>query len=109
MHLQPSCNAGLLETRILTEPGAQGAGMTGTHGMGVRTPSAAVVAAATVGLAMDEHMAKGGMFFIGILSMMVAPGAPTSNLFSGVTTRALGAAPKLHVIMAPAVTSFGIG
>ena len=35
------------------DPGAQGAGMTGTHGIGVRTPSAAAVAAATVGFAGD--------------------------------------------------------
>ena len=85
MHLHPSCNAGLLATKIVTEPGTHGAGMTGTHGMGVRTPSAAAVADATVGFAMEEHMAKGGMFLIGMLSMMVAAGGPASNWFSGVT------------------------
>lgn len=43
-------------------PGAQGAGMFGTHGIGVRTPEAAAVAEATVGFDMDVHMPKGPMF-----------------------------------------------
>ena len=47
MHLQPSCRAGLPATTMVAEPGAQGAGMTGRHGCGVRTPEAAAVAAAT--------------------------------------------------------------
>ena len=47
------------------EPGAQGAGVTGTHGIGVNTPKAAAVADATAGLAMDMHMPKGGMLVIG--------------------------------------------
>src|ERR1043166_6840715 len=109
MHLQPSCRAGLPPTTMVAEPGAQGAGMTGTHGCGVRTPEAAAVAAATAGFEALEHIPKGGMFLMGMLSRIVAPGVPASNWFSGVTTRALGAAPKLHVIIAPAVTSFGMG
>ena len=48
------------------EPGAQGVGVTGTHGIGVRTPSAAAVAAATVGLEGELHMPNGAMFTIGI-------------------------------------------
>lgn len=109
MHLHASCNAGLPPMSIEVEPGAQGAGMTGTQGIGVRTPSAAAVAAATVGFAMDEHIPKGGMFLIGMLSIMVAAGAPTRVWFSGVTMSALGATPNEQLIIAPAVTSLGIG
>jgi hypothetical protein len=47
------------------EPGAHGAGVTGMQGMGVRTPMAAAVAAATVGLAMDVHIANGGILTTG--------------------------------------------
>jgi hypothetical protein len=36
------------------------------HGMGVKTPKAAAVAAATVGLAKDEHIPKGGTLTIGM-------------------------------------------
>lgn len=38
-------------------PGIQGAGVTGRQGMGVSTPIAAVVAAATAGLAGQQHRA----------------------------------------------------
>ena len=87
------------------QPGAQGAGITGTQGMGVSTPMAAAVAEATVGLAREEHMPKGMIFFIGTLSMMVAAGMlEVRTLFSGVTTRLEGAAPKVHWHMAPMQT-----
>jgi hypothetical protein len=39
--------------RTVVEPTTQGAGVTGTQGMGVNTPSAAEVAEATEGLARD--------------------------------------------------------
>ena len=42
-------------------PGIQGAMVTGWQGMGVSTPSAVAVAAATCGLARLMHMPKGGM------------------------------------------------
>ena len=55
------------------------------------------MAAATVGLAMEEHIPKGMMFFMGTLSMMVAAGIlEVSTLFSGVTTSVDGAMPKVH-------------
>src|SRR5579862_9800699 len=41
-------------------------GMLGIHGMGVKTPSAAAVAAATVGLAGDMHMPNGMMLTMGM-------------------------------------------
>lgn len=59
---------------VVGAPGAHGAGITGTQGIGVRTPMAAAVADATEGLAMLWHMPKGMMFTIGLLSMMFAAG-----------------------------------
>ena len=47
------------------EPGAHGAGITGKQGMGVSTPRAAAVALATVGLAKELHMPKGGILTMG--------------------------------------------
>ena len=108
IHFDESFKAGMLPIMTVGEPGAQGATVLGTHGMGVNTPSAAEVAEATVGLAMDEHMPKVGMFAIGLKSMMLAAGAPHMVLFAGGTMSAPGATPKLHVIIAPAVTSFPI-
>ena len=50
-------------------------------------------------------MPKGIIFFMGMLSMMVAAGFPsTITLFSGVIIMLPGATPKLHVHMAPKVT-----
>ena len=56
------------------EPGVHGAGMTGTQGMGVSTPKAAVVAEATVGFAREVHMTNGRMLTIGTLSIIFAAG-----------------------------------
>jgi len=64
--LQLLFNAGFPPTRTVGEPGAHGPGIMGMHGMGVRTPKAAAVADATVGLARDWHMPKGMMLTIGI-------------------------------------------
>lgn len=104
-HLELSVNAGAEPTIVLLAPGAQGAAVIGVHGMGVRTPIAAAVAEATAGLAMLVHMAKGKMFTNGLLSMILAAGGPDAKtLFTGSTTRELGAAPNEHIIMAPATT-----
>jgi hypothetical protein len=89
----------------VAEPGVHGEVVTGTHGMGVSTPRAAAVAEATAGFAMDMHMPKVGIFVIGMLSAIVAAGAPHMVLLVGSTTRADGATPKEQVITAPAVTS----
>jgi hypothetical protein len=61
---------------ITREDEIHGAGVTGTHGMGVRTPSAAAVAEATTGLAMERHKPNGTMFTIGLLSIMLPTGGP---------------------------------
>jgi len=52
IHLQLLSSAGELDT-ISLPPGAHGAAITGMHGIGVRTPIAAAVAEATVGLDID--------------------------------------------------------
>ena len=73
-------SAGILPSSTVALPGAQGAGMTGTQGMGVRTPSAAAVAAATVGLAMELHMPKGMILAMGFISRMLAAGIPPHSV-----------------------------
>ena len=57
-------------------PGAQGAMVLGTQGMGVSTPQAAEVAEATVGLARDRHIPNEGILTMGLLSMMLATNLP---------------------------------
>jgi hypothetical protein len=90
------------------DPGAHGAGVSGIQGIGVKTPAAAVVAAATSGLEGALHIPKVGMFTVGALSMMVAARVCAMTLFCGRTIRELGAAPKLHCSVAPMHTSKGI-
>jgi hypothetical protein len=75
------------------------------HGIGVSTPMAAAVAAATSGFAGEEHIPNGMMLVIGIWSMMLASGtSPVITLLTGKTTSELGAIPKVHVIEAPMQT-----
>jgi hypothetical protein len=99
-------SAGMPPMSTVGDPGAHGAAVTGTHGIGVSTPSAAAVAAATVGFAMELHMPNGMMFAMGLLSMMVAAGVPLSTLLAGSTTSEDGATPKLHCNNAPMQTSW---
>jgi hypothetical protein len=75
------------------------------QGIGVNTPKAAVVAAATSGLEGDMHIPKGMILVIGMWSMMLASGIWFVNtLFVGRTTSELGAAPNVHCIIAPMQT-----
>lgn len=90
-------SAGLFAIITAGEPGAHGAEVAGTHGAGVNTPAAAAVAATTWGFDGDEHIPKDIIFFIGTLSIIVATGElQPKTLFSGVTVRDDGAAPKEH-------------
>ena len=66
-----------LPTITVGQGGAQGAGVAGMQGMGVWTPSAAAVAAMTVGFDGLLHMPNGMMFAMGALSMMVATNLPS--------------------------------
>src|SRR5258708_35275048 len=87
----------MLPIMTVGEPGAHGAAVTGTHGMGVSTPSAAAVAAATVGFDGELHIPHGGIFAIGMLSIIVAAGGPPAiAAFAGSTTKLLGPTPNLH-------------
>ena len=91
------------------EPGVHGAVVTGMHGMGVRTPSAAAVAEATVGFAIDEHIPKGRILTMGTLSIIFAAGIKlVMVLLVGKTTSELGAKPKLHMSVAPMQTCIAI-
>lgn len=65
-------SAGIFATRTVGQPGTHGAGITGVQGMGVNTPSAAAVAEATAGLAIELHIPKGSMLTKGMLSIMLA-------------------------------------
>jgi hypothetical protein len=77
-------------------PGVQGAGITGRQGMGVSTPIAAAVAAATAGLLGVQHIPKGTMLTIGTQSKMLAAGVGAAIRFKGSTFNTLGAMPKEH-------------
>lgn len=105
MHCEELFKAGLLPIITVGEPGAQGAAITGMQGIGVNTPSAAAVAAATIGLASDWHIPNGGMFSMGMLSKIVAAGLfSIMTIAWGITFRVLGATPNEHIIM-PVLTT----
>jgi hypothetical protein len=76
MHVsvEPDSSAGAPPTVTCKLPGVQGAAVAGTQGMGVKTPRAAAVAAATVGLLGEEHTPKGKIFTKGTWSRMDAAG-----------------------------------
>jgi hypothetical protein len=74
MHFEQSLRAGKLAMSTVGAPGIQGAAVTGTQGIGVNTPKAAAVAAATVGFDGDWHMPNGKMLTNGLLSMILAAG-----------------------------------
>lgn len=97
--------AGFFAMVTLGSPAAQGAGITGVQGIGVNTPAAAAVAAATAGFARLVHMAKGRIFKKGILSIMVAAGILEAlTQLVGRTIRLDGAIPKEHIQGAPFTT-----
>lgn len=108
MHVHVLFRAGMPPILHVAEPGVHGVVVTGTQGIGVKTPRAAAVAEATAGLVTVVHIPKVGMFFIGTKSMMFAAGEVATTCFSGVTSKAEGASPNEHVSAAPAVTCVGI-
>lgn len=109
MHFETLSSAGMLAINTVGAPGTQGALVAGMHGIGVGTPSAAAVAAMTIGFAIELHIPNGMMLTIGMWSMMLAAGGPSaSTLFIGSTTSEEGATPKVQVINAPIDTWFGM-
>jgi hypothetical protein len=95
----------MLANITVAAPGTQGAVVAGMHGIGVKTPNAAAVAAATTGFAGDMHIPKGMMLVIGMLSMILAAGISlVIIIFVGRTTSELGATPNVHIIIAPIQT-----
>src|SRR5262245_12173918 len=102
--LQLESSAGMLPINTVGTPGAHGPAGTGVQGIGVNTPSAAAVAAATAGFAKLEHMPNGITLRNGTLSAMLAAGAPANTRLTGNTTSEPGAIPMVHIVVAPALT-----
>lgn len=65
MHFELLFKAGKLLSKTVGEPGTQGATVTGMQGIGVSTPNAAAVAAATIGFASEVHMPNGAILTMG--------------------------------------------
>ena len=65
INLELLFRAGMPHNSTVGAPGTQGAMVMGMQGIGVSTPRAAAVAAATMGLAGLWHMPKGGTFIMG--------------------------------------------
>jgi len=98
-------SAGLFAMSTVGHPGAHGAGITGTHGMGVSTPMAAAVADATVGFDIELHIPKLIILTNGTLSIIVAMGLFCPFVIAvGSTTSDDGAFPKEHLSIAPITT-----
>ena len=97
-------SAGKLDISTVADPGAQGDGVFGMHGIGVSVPQAAAVAAATVGFAILLHIPKGIMLSIGLLSIIVAAGIDAVFVVVGLSMSVEGAAPKAHCSDAPLQT-----
>jgi hypothetical protein len=111
MHLRVDVlsSVGMSPSNTVGAPGTHGATVMGMQGIGVRTPIAAAVAAATIGFAGDMHTPNGMMFTMGMLSMMLASGISlVKTMFVGKTTSELGAIPMVHIIIAPMQTCIAI-
>jgi len=110
LHFEVEFSAGIFATMTVGDPGAQGAGVTGVHGPGVSTPSAAAVSEAVAGFDSDMHTPNGMMFMNGLLSMMLAIGFFSAvTRFSGSTVIGAGAAPNEHMRLSPITTGCAMG
>ena len=91
-------SVGMFASSTFGTPATHGAGVAGMHGIGVSTPSAADVAAATVGFAMLVQAPNGIMFTIGMWSMMLAANCPLIVVrLTGSTESTEGAIPIVHM------------
>ncbi len=103
-HFDELFNAGAFLSVTVGEPGAH-AVVTGTQGVGVSTPLAAVVAEAVAGFANDEHIPNVAMLVIGIASLILAAGFLSAVTVGKVTISGIVATPKEHDIVPVAATS----
>lgn len=98
LHIDVLFNAGAPRTRTVGLPGAHGATVAGTQGVG--TPNAAAV--------RILHVPKGMMLTKGAKSKMLAAGLLSASTVGGITTSVEGAVPAAQVSMAPRETSCGM-
>jgi hypothetical protein len=97
MHFEVLLSIGTPPNNTVGDPGVHGVVVLGMHGIGVNTPSAAAVAAATVGFAGDMQTPNGRIFTIGAWSIIFAATClPHSARFTGNTCSTEGAAPIVH-------------
>ncbi len=102
MSIDVLLSAGIVPSKTVGEPTIHGATVTGMQGIGVRTPNAAAVAAATIGLDGVMHNPKGKILTKGAKSIILAAGTLlVIARFIGKTFIVDGAKPKLHFNMAP--------
>jgi hypothetical protein len=105
IHFETLSKAGTSPYITVGAPGTHGVVVAGTHGIGVKTPSAADVAEITSGLVTLLHMPKGAMFSMGAKSMIVAAGIfEQLTPVTGKTVSVDVAAPKVHAKAAPETT-----
>lgn len=102
-----SFSAGNIEVGTVGAPITQGAGVLGIQGIGVNVPMAADVADAVAGKAKEEQTPKGGMFAMGLWSMMLPASMYPDFTIFGVAMKLEGAAPIVHFMMAPVTTCLG--
>ena len=80
-------------------------GITGTHGIGVSTPMAADVAAATSGLLVDVHMVNEGTASSGVALSLLNDGVPLAITVGTPAASGIGAIPLLQRHIDPVFTS----
>ena len=92
-----SFSAGIWFSGFVGDPGVHGAAAVfGTHGIGVNTPAAAVVAEAVAGKAGQLQTPNGLIFTIGLLSRMYPASCIPDLICFGVAENTEGAAPNVH-------------
>jgi hypothetical protein len=97
MQVLPTHTTGPEANNTVAFVGIQGAAIAGRQGIGVRTPNAAVVAAATTGFARLIHIPNVAIFSIGTKSATLAAGIPPIRTrLVGKVVRTAGAAPNEH-------------
>jgi hypothetical protein len=97
MQVSPLQATGQSDDRTAGFVGIQGEVTAGAHGIGVNTPKAAAVAAATVGFDNAEHIPNVAILTTGIKSVIVATGNPPAKTRAfGTTTRGDGVVPNEH-------------